>query len=269
MDKIDFDEMGKYFTKSARTLRRWEKEKPQKFQIMLEEFLRETEQPTVNNNNLIVVANFKGGVGKSTTSDALAYYLDDAVVFNIDITHSSKNTNAAPTVDYAKYMEKFTVTQMIEELHKKYRYVVVDTGGEATQEVIEVVKLTRNVIIPLTVGKRAREVTINTINTFFGKNSDIQGEYKIFFLFNAYLNKKKRDTAYSKFSQAYKTIDKNSDIKLKSVIGTLDYSDAISTAEEEGKSIFELANENRAAYKSILGKITLLCRSIENHFNLD
>lgn len=272
MPDIDYKKMGAYLNKSARTLERWEKEKPTKFALMLAGYLDEIENETkhlaLTTTEVIVVASLKGGVGKSTVSDSLAVYLGDSVVLNLDISQETKDINACDTIDYINLVGKLTIPQIIEKLSTKYRYIIVDTPGDVTPEVQEAISLSTQIIIPMTIGKRAREKTKKTLETFFGNGSEMRGDYKIFFFFNAYINKTKRDQQAIKFKEMYKKFTCGEGITIESKVGSLDYSDAISTAEEEGKSIFKMAEENKGAYKSVLGKLSNLCVKIENHLEI-
>ena len=275
MDKkeIDYIGMAQYFNMSERTLRRWENEKAMKFEIMLDEFIdqQKTELPS-SNAKIVVVVSQKGGVGKTTISDSLGFYLGDAVILNLDLSQPSKGINACNTIDYVDYYSDDSnvglMDDILEKAGKQYRYIIIDTPGEVTPEVGEAVLKSNKFIIPMTIGKRAREKTRMTLETFFGKGSSLKGNFKIHFVFNAYKNDKKRDIALEHFQEMFEDFTPSKDITIEAAIGTLDHSDAMSTAEEEGKSIFSLASENKGAYRSILGKIQDLCTQMENHLEL-
>ena len=234
--------------------------------LIQEEFLEESETTlTSNESNIIVVANFKGGVGKSTTSDSLGYHLGDSVILNLDLSQPSAEINACYTVDYINLIDKYSINEVVKSLSEKYKNIIIDTPGENTNEVYEAIKLANKIVIPMTIGKRSRVKTQKTLETFFGEGTELSGDYKIYFFFNAYANKKKRDIAKEKFTEMYKEFKTDESVKIFSKLGTLDHSDAISTAEEEGKSIFALAKEKPNVYKSILSKMNILCTNIENH----
>jgi len=268
VSNINYEGMGIYFNKSPRALRRWEKDKPQKFELMLNEYNIQREIEFDEQSEIIVALSQKGGVGKTTIADALGYYLGDSVILNVDLSQNTKDINSCVTVDYINIMHKYKIKEIVKRLSKKYRYIIIDTPGDLTDEVKEALSLSKKIIIPMTIGKKTRVKTESTLETFFGEGSESSGIYNIFFFFNAYINKKKREIATNKFLEMFSNMKFASGIEIKPKLGSLDYSDAIFTAEEEGKSIFALADENKGAYKSILIKMNKLCSSIENHLNL-
>lgn len=276
MEKKDYVEMAKYFGTSEKSLKRWEKEKPAKFDFMKEEFMEQlnrTQEENIN-SKIIIVMSHKGGVGKSTVSDAFAAYLGDSVVFNLDISQPSKHVNSTDTVDYIELMDKISIMDILKKLSTQYKYIIVDTPGEIMPEVQEIIKISSslglgsNIIMPMTIGKRSRVDTINTLEAYFENGSDLQGKFNIYFLFNIVVNKKKRKVSAENFLNAFNNFKADKNVEIIPKLGSFDYSDAIVTAEEEGKSIFTLATENRAAYSSVLGKISGLCSNIEEHFQL-
>jgi cellulose biosynthesis protein BcsQ len=237
---------------------------------MLEEFMRET-VPIDHDGLGVVIGAFslKGGVGKSTTCDALGSYLDESVVFNLDIAQRASEINACPTVDYSDIMSKKTVEDAINELRKKYRYVIIDTPGEITEQVIQALPFIKHYIIPMTIGKRSRSGIESTLNGFFANDDlDISGEIKIVFLINAYKNIKKRDIAVDHFKKMFKEFKSTSNVKIVPKLTALDYSDTISSAEEIGESVVSLAKENPGAYNTAMKKLNTVCRVIEDHFEL-
>ena len=136
--EIDFEGMGAYFNQSARTLRRWKNEKPTRFSVMLDEYdLYLAGQSGSNDAGAIVIAavSLKGGVGKSTISDALGYYLGDAVIINLDLAQPAAAINACPTIDYMSRMDEISIDDLIAEAAKKYRFIILDTPGDVTEEV--------------------------------------------------------------------------------------------------------------------------------------
>lgn len=270
---IDYKGMSEYFLKSERTLRRWEEEKPEKFSLMVNEYEKTTKKDfsanSINDTTVIAAISLKGGVGKSTIASALANYIDDSVVIlNLDLAQSASQVNSCDTLDYIEYIEKYTINEILVELGKKYKYIIIDTPGDPTQEVFEALQHTNKLIVPMTVGKRTRQATESTLETFFGDSTPLEGTYDVFFFLNAYTDKKKRDEAAQLFKEAYSAFKPSASINLRPKLGALDASNAIATSEETGKSIFQLVQENKLAYGSAAKKLVALCSQIEEHFGL-
>ena len=97
----------------------------------------------------------------------------------------------------------------------------------------------------------------------------MNGDFDVFFFFNAYNDKKKRNEASELFKDAFSAFSPNAGIKIRAKLGALDASNAIVTAEESGKSIFEMVKENKSAYGVAAQKMTALCSQIEEHFKLN
>lgn len=270
--KIDFEKMAEYFNKSERTLRRWAENKEGKFEIMLEEFLAQNvasghDKP--EDGTVIVTLSFKGGVGKSTISDAFGYYLDDTVVLNLDLGQPAAKINACPTVDFIDVMHEKNVIELIEELLQSYRYIIVDTPGELNTDVLDVLRVANKLIIPMTIAARSIEATKSTLMTFFGEGSELEGKYDVYFFFNNCTDRQKRKEAIDEFTKAYSDFKPKAGLELSAKLGAFDSSNAISTAENTGKSIFQLDQENKTAYRTVTKKLTALCAQIENHLKLN
>lgn len=271
---IDYKGMSEYFLKSERTLRRWEEEKPEKFGLMVAEYektvgKKDNREEGKGNSTIIAAISLKGGVGKSTIASALANFLDDSVVIlNLDLAQPASQINSCDTVDYVEYIEEHSVAEMLNELSKNYKYIIVDTPGDPTQEVFEALQHTTKLIVPMTVGKRTRQATESTLETFFGDSTPLSGAFDVFFFFNAYNDKKKRDEAAQLFKDAYSAFKPSGTVKLRPKLGALDASNAIATSEETGKSIFQLVQENKLAYGMAAKKLAALCTQIEDHFGL-
>ena len=279
--KIDYEGMGDYFCISSITLRRYEKNDPSKFRIMLfdyEQSLKRDDDKTEENDtidfsaNAVLMLNFKGGVGKSTLANIFGEYLGDAVILNTDIAQNSSEINSCPTVDYDEFAELgVSISGTIKNLRSKYNYVIVDTASGASEFLGESVDTIKNIIVPLTIGSRSRETTLTMLEVMFGSQSNRSGDYKIFFVVNMLKAKSKneklnkhRDQSLTKLYDELMGFKANENVSLTMEIGTLDKSDAIATSENTGKSIFNMYKQNRDAYKSIASKAKSLCSKIED-----
>lgn len=275
---IDYKGLAEFLSMSERQIRRWETEKPGVFNVYLNQYQESLKTARVEKEPIIIMAlSFKGGVGKSTCCDSLNHYLGsdrnfaeeaDSVILNLDLAQVASRINSSYTIDYADYIDQMSVADMIEQLAAQYHYVIIDTPGDPTQEVMEALPYVTRFIVPMTIGERAEGATFSTLNTIFGEGSPLSGDIMLYFFYNAYTNRKKRDEANERFKLSYSKFVPDSKIRFKAKIGSLDASDAISTVENTGKSVFQLARENKAHYAIAAKKITALCASIEEHFDL-
>lgn len=272
VDEKTLEEIAAFANKSARTLRRWMDEKPSKFRIYYDNYMEELNKldaPDHEKATIIVAASLKGGVGKSTFSDALGYYLDDSIVINLDLAQSAAEVNACKTIDYVDVMDEESIDDLITRVAQEYRYVIIDTPGEVNGVVSQALHRASKLIIPMTVGKRARKATETTLHAFFGEDTPLSGrDYDVFFIFNMFTKAGKRDEAAELFKAAYTEFKPHAKVNIRPFLGALDASNAFSTAEEAGKSIFQLVQENRAAYEVAAKKLTAVCQLMEKHFNL-
>lgn len=264
---IDYELMGQHFGKSSRTMRRIEQDNPGKFEIMAEKFKLETAEK--RGTQIIAGISMKGGCGKSTIINALGSYLQESVViFNLDLAQEAGDINSCPTLDYAKFIGQASVKEVMDELSLKYRYILIDTPGEISEEFLQIVDRVNHFIVPFNSGKRAREATVNTIDSYFGEGSFLSGTYRVYFLLNQYTGELRRDKAKEEFERAREKITLSDNIKIVARLGALKHSDAIFTMEEQGRSIDELSVENQLAYRVAQNNINKICMSIEEHFNL-
>ena len=276
---IDFEALALHTNKSARTLSRWIETKPVKLKILYESYLRDTEDKKVayEKSHVILVGSLKGGTGKSTLADSFAYYLDDSVILNIDIAQSAKDFNASPTLDYVDHFGK-SLSDIIDELSKTYMYIIIDTPGDYTELTEEAIPLADKFIIPMTSGGRSRGATETTLNAFFGEESSLKGNIKAYFMFNRFVDKKKKNKndsensptlAVRKFKEIFSSFVPNDNIDMQANLGFFGNSLAIETAEEKKMSLIQLKKENPGAYKSAADQMSALCKKIEIFFELD
>lgn len=271
MSDVDFEGLSKYSCKSVRQLRRTENDNPVKFEIMVNEYERHLSEKIKTGSereNVILASILKGGTGKSTAADFLAYYLGNTLIINIDFTQAAEEINSCDTIEYIDYIEDYSLTELVDLKLKEYDYIIIDTPSDNTQELHEAYSIVNKIIMPMTIGKRSREGAHSTLTTFFGKGTDLKGNFKIFFMFNAYTNKAKRKEAIANFVKMYNSLEFDENIKIKSKLGALDYSDTIYTAEERGAAVMSLIEENRGAYQKAALKISEICSQIEKHLEL-
>ena len=266
--KTDYDALGHFHGKSGRSMRRMEEDSPAIFNIRLNEYKRTLEKE--DKSVVIAAVSFKGGAGKSTLANSFGAYLGpESVVLNLDISQPAKDVNSCATIDYSEVMEQATVKQVLDKLKEKYKFILIDTPGEISEEFLEIVEHVNHFIVPFNTGKRARRATVETIDAYFNEHSYLKGNFKTYFVLNQYRDKIRKEMVVEEFKKAINLINISPDVKLTYGLSALKQSDAIMTMEERGLSIDELSMENRLAYRVAQDNITKLCSSMEKFFGLE
>lgn len=266
---FDYDGMGTFYKKSGRSMRRTEENHPVKFGIMKDEYLASLQSDS-SETIIMAAVSFKGGVGKSTISNALGSYLEgDAVVLNLDYVQRAEESNACDTVDYIDYNEEMSVGELIDELSKRYKFIILDTPGDiSSPTVTEILHRVDRFIIPLTTGKRARQATESSLDVLFGPDAMLKGKIRVFFLLNMYKLNSKRDQAVKHFTSLLHNMEFSEEIEITPKLVGLKYSEAIDRMEEEAQSVGTLAASNKGAYGPARKTLDSVCMKIEEFFEL-
>ena len=276
---IDYEALGRSIGKSGATMRRWEKESPAKFELLLEDFnaaLNNEHEDSNLEGTVIAAVTAKGGSGKSTFCDAFAFYLDDSVILNLDFKQPAEEINVAKTVDYhvrhndpeSEYYQ-LGIEETVAKMKARYRFVFLDTPSESHSEVDTVVRLADKIIFPFRVGRRSRAASMTALKTYFGVGtSHTPRKIDIFFIVNEWQTKERRDEAYRRFLEEFEKMEIEEGFELNAKIGALKFTDTIFTVEEEGVSLVDLAIKQPGSHKRALEKVLSVCGSIEKHFGL-
>ena len=189
----------------------------------------------------ILIASYKGGVGKSTIANFLGEKLNNAIILNLDIYQDNNDFNSTNTInmDINEDLE-----EILKDLEKKYKYVIIDAGGFDDKRLYD---LDIDLFIFVTrTDYRSIKTTIDTATTLLSKSKSNKKE--VMFLINQYENDKELETAIEILQEI---------LNLSEIVADNFYSvaikksNAITTAINNKLSLNELYNQNKAAYKKV------------------
>lgn len=221
----------------------------------------------------IALVNFKGGVGKSTLSSILASLFSSekdnkkAAVLNIALGQSASSINEADTVDFAKVLEAdetSTVSEVLASMYEDYDYVFIDTPGELSAELIEIIEHIDYFIIPFDKGRRVFEDTMACMDSIFtsGIIDRIDGEHNICLIYNKFNKIDDVLPRGEKFKEAIAQLKIPNNNKINLHYTSLSASDAVETMEDKKASIDTLAATNTVAYRIFNTKVKRMCDDV-------
>jgi MinD-like ATPase involved in chromosome partitioning or flagellar assembly len=211
----------------------------------------------IDKQKIVAIVNFKGGVGKSTIANLLD--LPNKVVVNLD-TQNAKNSNYSETLNYLELKQEYgiNINETIELLKEEGKeWIVFDTPGNISEELLEVIDKIDYVIVPFTKGKRSKETTIDSINSLVEIMDNDNVKFTL--ILNMYQDEKDIDEELKPIEEEAREILQN---QLKCSIG-LKFSKAVSTIEKEQKSIDELDLTNKIAYKAFKKRVNEMNKQLK------
>ena len=205
----------------------------------------------------ILVASYKGGVGKSTVSNFFGEKLGNTIILNLDIYQDNNDFNSTNTinVDINEDLE-----EILKNLEKKYKYGIIDSGGFDDKRLYEL-DIDLFVFVTRT-DYRSIKTTIDTAATLLNKSKSNKKE--VMFLINQYENDKELNTAVEMLQEI---------LSLSEIVADNFYSvaikksNAVTTAINNKLSLSELYNQNKAAYKKVNENFENLADEIKGIIN--
>jgi len=222
----------------------------------------------------ILLANDKGGVGKTTLATLLD--LPNSLILNLD-----KTREIAHIYPYKKIAD-FGVIEKMENIDLEYylhllkenediEYIIIDTKGGITEDLVKVLPYVDSIIIPIKVGSLSEEpsygfivelkAALDSLNSKNVKWAIVYNDVSPKFLKKVGIAKYELLDEFKEMEKALRDEVLGDDLK---VVTYFKRSEAITTREKEKKDIDELMKKNFGAYLPIKNEINRLNKELEN-----
>jgi MinD-like ATPase involved in chromosome partitioning or flagellar assembly len=268
--KVTNTALAEFIGKSEGSIRYLQKNKPEDYNNYIEAFLIAQEE--INNatkKSIIAAINVKGGVGKSSILNIIAPKVNNSIIINIDFGASAEKRNSANTIDFAPLMseDNLNINEVLDAALEEYDTVFIDTPGDVSEELMEIVERIDHFIIPFRPGGRSSDGTIETFDTLFC-NDLLDGNHKVMFVLNEYINEDELITEIDEMRNTInqKTLSENLtlDIDFTSLKVTM----VMRTMEKLKENISQLSARNKVAYRAALKRFNSVSSDILNHLQL-
>ena len=220
----------------------------------------------------ILFANDKGGVGKTTLATLLN--LPNSLILNLDKTREIADIYPyKKIIDFAKVEEEENVSledflKLLEETDE-FEYIIVDTKGGITEELIKVLPYINSVTVPIKIGATSEKPSyefIANLKDYLKQLNDKDVKWAI--VYNEISPKflKKTDFGGYELIDEYQNLTKLLKEKILGdkliVVTYFKRSEAITSREKEGKNIDSLTKKNFGAYLVIRKEVERLNKEI-------
>jgi cellulose biosynthesis protein BcsQ len=256
-----------------------EKRKEEMLKVQKQEKINQSkgEEKHMENNKsktkkFILLANDKGGVGKTTLGTLLD--LPNSIILNLDTTRKISHIYPYKKIaDFGiiKQMENIDLEDYLYLINQMddIEYVIIDTKGGITEDLMKILPYIDSVIIPIKVGSLSEEPSYGFIVELKSYLDELNNkEVKWALVYNDISPKFLKKVSIAKYELLDKFKNTEKVIKKEilgdnlKVITYLKRSEAIITREEERKDIDELMKTNFGAYLPIKNEINRLNKDL-------
>jgi cellulose biosynthesis protein BcsQ len=204
---------------------------------------------------IILVANFKGGVGKSTISNLLQERLSNSVILALDIYQDVEITNIVNDdgVCNTKLLKKGFEIDLQEYVDLGVEHIIIDMPGYMDERVLKIMRYVDLIVLPMTLGFRSTNTTALTIEELHKHNNTCK---KL-----AVVNMHKSDKEYEECRDELEAL---LDGRIEVLYTQIRLSKAIKTIEKRQVGINVLVSEvGGHVYKPILKKFENLASMVK------
>ena len=240
----------------------------QAFNYYLNKFLNEEKKDKVRKKKFILLANDKGGVGKTTLATLLD--LPDSLILNLDRTREISDIYPyKKIVDFGKVEQEEGIE--LEDFlailaeDNSFDNIIIDTKGGITEDLIKVLPYVDSIIIPIKIGTTSEKPSYEFILQLKNYIEELNNKsVKWGIVYNEVSPKFLKKVGLGKYELAdeYKNMEKIlRDDVLGDALKAVTYfkrSEAITTREKEKEDIDSLMKKNFGAYLVVKKEIDRL-----------
>jgi len=199
----------------------------------------------------ILIAGFKGGVGKSAIANFIGEFLENSLIVSLDFMQDAEEYNSSKTVNLPKEAD----INSFFSSKKDIGYFMIDAGGFDDERLREIdIDL---LILPTKSGYKSIKTTVDSAVTF------TPIDVPVMFILNDYLTEKEM----SETLEILEDILKVSELELDNLyFFGVPHSAGIKSSENKNASLRELASQNKLmqrAYSKVIDTFTELTEEIK------
>ena len=266
--KVSNYKLADFIGMSEGSIRYMKNNNPKKYEELLQDYekIHNAKEEEVAKKRIIACVNTKGGVGKSSILNILQPAIKDSIIFNLDFT-ANADRNVAETVDFSELADGHEVSEILDVLLEEYDTIFVDTPGDISDELIEILDRIDHFIIPTKVGARSIDGFKATCEAIFCGDL-IDGKHKVSVIMNAFTDERIKEKEEGELSKYMSELPLSEGLQLKIDFSELKHTNAMLTVENSVKDINELSLKNKIAYKAAKKRFDRLVNDIADFMKL-